>query len=280
MRIIGRDQWGAQPARQSDTTSWGSRKGFCVHHSGASASQSVAEIQNYHMDRNGWWDIGYNFLVRESGDIYTGRGWSNVGAHAAGHNTAYLGVCLVGDYRNTAPSAAAKASLAYLYDEANRRKGSTLELVTHRQLDATACPGDELHSWVTRHLADHDAAEPSKPRPEKGTPAPGPAVAFPLPAGHYFGPKHGPDTSVSGFYERDFGPKTDREWLQTWVVQLQRRGWNARKGGSYLTRFGNDGKYGDEYERLIEAFQRDQGLSTDGLLGPLTWNAAYRNPVT
>lgn len=280
MRIIDRNEWGARTAREERGTSWSSREGFAVHHSGANPNQSVQEIQNFHMDTRGWWDIGYNFLVRPNGDIYEGRGWLGVGAHAHGHNTAFIGVCVIGNYEDTRPSAAAKASLAYLYQEARRIKGGKLRVATHRQLDATACPGDELHAWVVGNLAGHAPAKPAKPTVPAGSPPPGPAVAYPLPAGHYFGPKDGPDTSVSGFYGRTFGDKTDREWLQTWVRQLQRRGWNARKGGSYLTRFGNDGLYGDEYAELIAAFQRDQRINVDELLGPITWRAAYHNPVT
>jgi hypothetical protein len=281
MRIITRDEWGAREPREERRTTWSARTGFAVHHSGANPNQSVQEIQNFHMDDRGWWDVGYNFLVRPNGDIYEGRGWLGVGAHAHGHNTAYIGVCLIGNYERAKPSAAAKASLAYLYQEANRMDGNTLRIATHRQIGSTECPGDELHRWVIAHLAGHTPGKPSKPsRPPAGRPAPGPAVPFPLPAGHYFGPKDGPNTSVSGFYRRTFKGRTDREWLQEWTRQLQRRGWDARKGGRYLTRYGNDGLYGDEYAELAGAFQRDQRLNDDELIGPITWRAAYHNPVT
>lgn len=111
-------------------------------------------------------------------------------------------------------------------------------------------------------------------------PAPGPKMAFPLPAGYYFGPKEWGDRSVSGFYGRRFRGRRDREWLQEFVDQLRRRGWNARRGGTYLSHHGSDGRYGDEHAELIRAFQADQGLTVDGLLGPDTWAAAYRNAVT
>ena len=32
----------------------------------------VKSYQNYHMDSNGWADIGYNFIVGEDGNIYEG----------------------------------------------------------------------------------------------------------------------------------------------------------------------------------------------------------------
>ena len=103
-----------------------------------------------------------------------------------------------------------------------------------------------------------------KPKPNK----------FPWKRGHYIGPKSGPNRSHSGFYGGD------SKHIKTFVNQLVKRGWNARKGGTYLTRYGNDGRYGAELRALIRAFQRDQGLKVDGLVGKATWTAAFKNPIT
>jgi hypothetical protein len=118
------------------------------------------------------------------------------------------------------------------------------------------------------------------PPPPSTHPAPGPAVAFPLPSGYYFGPKDGGDSSVSGYFNRSFNGRTDRQWLQEWANQVSRRGWSVGQYKTYLTHYGNDGYYGAEYRTLIEAFQRDQNLSVDCQLGYDTWTAAYRNPVS
>ena len=37
--------------------------------------KEVKKVQDYHMDGNGWWDVGYNFLIGEDGRIYEGRGF-------------------------------------------------------------------------------------------------------------------------------------------------------------------------------------------------------------
>jgi N-acetylmuramoyl-L-alanine amidase len=37
------------------------------------------------------WDIGYNFLIGEDGNVYEGRGWDEVGDHTFGYNFASLG---------------------------------------------------------------------------------------------------------------------------------------------------------------------------------------------
>jgi peptidoglycan hydrolase-like protein with peptidoglycan-binding domain len=285
MEIISRKSWGARsPQSTVHTTTWSRRTGFVVHHSGADDDQTVKEIQRYHMDSNGWSDIGYNFLVDKKGRIYEGRGWLGIGAHVAGHNTATIGVCVIGDYRSELPSTKALQAVAWLLKEAERRKGRDLSIFGHRDLGSTACPGGDLYGWVRSKLDDYKApstpSKPSTPRPPAGKAAPGPHYDFPLPASHYFGPRNGPDKSVSGYHDRTFKGRTDNEWLKLWAAQLGKRGWDARRGGDYLTRYGNDGKYGPEYEKLVRAFQADQGLTVDGKLGPKTWAAAFENPVT
>lgn len=280
MQIISRSGWGARsPQSTVYQTDWSKRTAFVVHHSSADPDQTVREIQNFHMDTRGWSDIGYNFLVDQHGRAYEGRGWLGIGAHVAGHNTATVGVCVIGNWTDTRPPTAALATISDLYREAVRRKGRSLSVFGHRDLGSTACPGGDLYGWVRSELAGY--RPPTKPNhPPVGTPAPGPFYAWPLPSNrHYFGPASGPATSVSGRYGRVFDGKTDNEWLRLWVEQLQKRGWNARKGGTFLTRYGNDGQYGPEYRQLIRAFQEDQGLDVDGLLGPSTWAAAFTNAV-
>jgi peptidoglycan recognition protein len=58
----------------------------------------VKGFQDYHMDTNGWSDIGYNFLVGGDGNIYEGRGWIRVGAHTPGYNINSMGICLIGNF--------------------------------------------------------------------------------------------------------------------------------------------------------------------------------------
>ncbi|CAF2385335.1 unnamed protein product [Rotaria sp. Silwood2] len=53
--------------------------------------KQIRGIQKYHMDEKNWSDIGYNFLISESGLIYEGRGWAYVGAHRAGYNSKSIG---------------------------------------------------------------------------------------------------------------------------------------------------------------------------------------------
>ncbi|BCJ61614.1 peptidoglycan recognition protein family protein [Micromonospora endophytica] len=283
MDIISRAEWGARPPESRDVTTWTKRTAFMGHYSAASATQTPRQIQDFHMRKRGWADIGYNFLISStSGVIFEGRGWLTIGAHCAGHNTPAIGVCVIGadkpDVQDV--SDAARRSFKWLYEEANRRKGGKLTLLGHRDRGATACPGDEIYSWLKAGLPIVGQPTPAPKPPAGSKPAPGTSLAFPLPAGWYFGPASGPDYSVSGLYERYFRGRTDRAWLKEWAIQLGRRGWNVGKGRRWLSQHGNDGIYGPEYRALALAFQRDQRLRQDTLIGVNTWTAAFNNPVT
>ena len=56
----------------------------------------VEDIRNWHVEGNGWKDIGYHFVIRRDGTIEEGRPIADIGAHVLGHNVSSIGICLVG----------------------------------------------------------------------------------------------------------------------------------------------------------------------------------------
>jgi len=54
------------------------------------------EIKSWHVDDNGWSDIGYHYVVRRNGEIEKGRPDETTGAHAYGVNSRSIGICWVG----------------------------------------------------------------------------------------------------------------------------------------------------------------------------------------
>lgn len=163
MDIITRDQWDARAPRSVTQISEMERRYFVVHHSGGPASQSVRAIQDWCMDGRGFSDIDYNFLIRSTtGEIYRGRGWNVVGAHAIGYNRNGLGVCVIGD--NHLLCDQAKRALRWLRDEANRRAGRLLHLRGHGELTgSTDCPGSILRAYMN---AGMPAPQPEPEEPD------------------------------------------------------------------------------------------------------------------
>ncbi|GLW63613.1 hypothetical protein Arub01_18570 [Actinomadura rubrobrunea] len=245
MDIISRAEWGARAPRSRTTTTWSKRTEFVVHYSEGPTSQTPRQIQDYHMDHNGWADIGYNFLVDVKGRIYEGRGWLTVGAHATGHNTSGIGVCFIG--RDGDATDAAKKSIRWLYDEAVRRKGKSLAKKGHRDVTATSCPGDELYRWVKAGMPAPGGSTPSPKPPTGGTKAP----KWP---GRYLTQP----------------PIMRGDDVRTWQAQMRKRGWTITV----------DGAYGPQSERVCRAFQKEKGLVVDGIVGPKTWRAAWEAPIT
>lgn len=115
-------------------------------------------------------------------------------------------------------------------------------------------------AYVPLKGAPAKAPTTSKPSTSKGSTPP----AFPLPRGWYFGPRSGPRYSVSGA----FGYRAD---LRRWQQRMKDRGWSITA----------DGLYGPKTARVAIAFQKEKGLRPiDGLIGRVTWDAAWKEPVT
>jgi hypothetical protein len=77
-------------------------KMITIHCSASPNGRQVSgnEIKKWHTDPppngRGFKDIGYHCVIEIDGGVYRGRAENVVGAHVEGHNTANLGVCLVG----------------------------------------------------------------------------------------------------------------------------------------------------------------------------------------
>jgi len=79
--------------------------------------QTISAIKAYHLGK-GWKDIGYHYLIDFSGEIWKGRGETDVGAHCLGQNQNSIGICLFG---NTDFKAEQFDSLADLVRNIKRR---------------------------------------------------------------------------------------------------------------------------------------------------------------
>lgn len=119
----------------------------------ASLAQQVHEIRRWHVDGNGWSDIGYHFVIGRDGEIADGRPLARAGAHTRGHNSTSVGVCLIGGFgsdANDAPDdhftveqlkAARDVCRSLLVDFPNATVHG------HNEFAAKACPGFDVAKW-------------------------------------------------------------------------------------------------------------------------------------
>ena len=69
-----------------------------IHCAATKASMDIGykEIREWHVDQNGWDDVGYHFIIKRNGQYEKGRPEGYSGAHAPSHNSRSIGICLVG----------------------------------------------------------------------------------------------------------------------------------------------------------------------------------------
>ena len=185
--VVTRAQWGADESIRRSSPSFAAIKRMIVHHTvtgngDPDPAATVRAIYTYHVQGNGWSDIGYNFLVDEQGRIYEGRysrayapgqiptgedtsGRGVIGAHAGGANTGSVGIALLGTFTSAAPTGNAvnglQAMLAWKADRHDinvqtsttftRSDNATVQLPNisgHRDSVSTSCPGQRLYDML------------------------------------------------------------------------------------------------------------------------------------
>jgi N-acetylmuramoyl-L-alanine amidase len=112
------------------------------------------EIDTWHRQR-GWLKIGYHYVIKRDGTLEEGRDRDVIGAHAKGHNSKSLGICLVGGVNdeNEPENNFTKEqfscltelllSLSVIYPDT--------QIVGHNTLDqGKACPSFNVEEWWSK----------------------------------------------------------------------------------------------------------------------------------
>ncbi|WP_168210493.1 N-acetylmuramoyl-L-alanine amidase [Persicimonas caeni] len=152
--VVTRSQWGARnpskvcgsshdPYRQAIHHTYSPRTDGDIH-------ATMRGIQAYHIDSNGWCDIGYHFVVSQAGKVYQGRSREDrTGAHVGGQNSGNIGTCFIGDFTSQTPSDAQINAAAQIVGWVGRTYGipfNRTSIKGHREHagQSTSCPGDNL----------------------------------------------------------------------------------------------------------------------------------------
>ncbi|KAF7380689.1 hypothetical protein HZH68_016554 [Vespula germanica] len=157
-RIVTREEWKARKPLGEQQLERTPTPYVVIHHGGIrqycydqeACSKIVRSYQNLHIDDRGWFDLGYNFVIGEDGNVYEGRGWNKVGAHAPGYNFQSIGICIIGDFMDFLPNDAALRALNSLIScgISLGKIHHDYNVIGHRQARSTLCPGDTFYKYV------------------------------------------------------------------------------------------------------------------------------------
>jgi hypothetical protein len=181
--IVTREEWSCPNPAGPASKSYAPVTHLIVHHTadspppGGNFAAWVRAIWLYHVNVNGWADIGYNFLVAPDGTIFEGRagGPGVIGAHFSCVNTGTLGVAVLGTYTSQRPAIPAWLTLTrFLSSTATSLQLDPLAKAPHnasqlnlavisghrdsagspRACGTTECPGNTLYPLLPNLRAD------------------------------------------------------------------------------------------------------------------------------
>ncbi len=210
--VIPRSGWGADESLRFDSTGkelwppefWPIQK-LIVHHTDTqnndpNPAATIRSIYYYHAVTQGWGDIGYNFLVDETGSVYEGRhsrtygfgesptgedvnGNGVTGGHALNFNAGTTGVALLGTLTSQDATAPARDTLERLLawkasahgidpqgsslyvNPVNGTQKTFANIAGHRDVNSTECPGGVFYSTLPTIRADVAARIAGTPLP-------------------------------------------------------------------------------------------------------------------
>jgi N-acetyl-anhydromuramyl-L-alanine amidase AmpD len=133
-------------------------RGVVVHTVGVKGDTTAAAIRKYHVEHNGWRDIGYHYVIRKDGTVEPGRPLTQLGAHTEGANDT-IGICVTGDGDHEDWTDAQKASFCVLAADRLHALGLDVRVLCgHREAPAKfgakpthkTCPGTRIDCDVLR----------------------------------------------------------------------------------------------------------------------------------
>lgn len=123
---------------------------IAIHHSASllASNETMKDIQDLHMDRNGWADVGYHFGIDQYGVIFAGRDINVRGASVAGYNTGTIGIVVMGNFETDKPLEVQITTLQSLINALTVRYNLT-HLAGHGEFNPeSVCPGRNLIPYL------------------------------------------------------------------------------------------------------------------------------------
>ena len=160
-----RSDWAATPPKK--TRPFKAVNGIVIHFAGFNISPKrdtpglLRSIQQVHTGKpRNWWDIAYNILVDQHGEVWTGRGLTNTsGANGVtASNKTHVAICaLIGE--GPVPPMMIDGLRTAVNLTRDRWPGATA-IMPHSSIKPTQCPGNALRTLVATDALEPEAQEP------------------------------------------------------------------------------------------------------------------------
>ena len=130
-----------------------------IHCAATKASMDIGykEIREWHVDQNGWDDVGYHFIIKRNGQYEKGRPEGYSGAHAPSHNSRSIGICLVGGMADDGGpennfTLEQFLTLKDLINMIMERYSEITEILGHCDVQDNKpnCPGFNVKEWLNK----------------------------------------------------------------------------------------------------------------------------------
>ena len=158
VETIPQREWnrgGVAPVVEKLPEHTGGIRSLVLHHTGtpneapAMEQARLRSVRRFHMVEKGWGEVAYHYFIGASGKIYEGRDSQYAGDSGTRYDLdGRLLVCLLGDFTKAKPKAEVIASLVRLVAAKLHEHGLTpADVVSHRMVAATDCPGEAMQKW-------------------------------------------------------------------------------------------------------------------------------------
>lgn len=146
------------PTKRYNTRSLAQIQQAIIHHTTGPTTQTPKSIADYHVGPNhisneGIPGIAYHFIIDRAAKVFQTNDLETVSWHVSGQNTRSIGICLIGDYDELAPTTKQMLQLLRLLRYLNRKLGRTLDITGHRDYASKSCPGDLVDTdWIRQQI--------------------------------------------------------------------------------------------------------------------------------
>ena len=150
--VLPRGLWTGEQLDSSQADRMNGIRHVTIHHEGSpnprtltgldETAELLERIRRYHVQGLGWADIGYHYVIDRAGRVWECRPIDWQGAHVRHHNEHNVGIMVLGNFEIQRPSDAQLERLPRFLADLRRRHGvDAVDVRSHREWAATACPG-------------------------------------------------------------------------------------------------------------------------------------------